>query len=50
MRKVAEERARVEAEECRELRQLKFREVFRALRELKENLETPEAKIWPCGD
>lgn len=46
-KKVAEERARVvEAEEAsvEELRQLKFREVFRALRELKENLETPEAQ------
>ena len=46
-KKAAEERARVvEAEEAsvEELRQLKFREVFRALRELKENLETPEAQ------
>lgn len=46
-KKVAEERARVvEAEEAsvEALRQLKFREVFRALRELKENLETPEAQ------
>jgi len=46
-KKVAEERARVVAAEeasVEELKQLKFREVFRALRELKEGLETPEAQ------
>ena len=46
-KKVAEERARVVAAEeasVEELKQLKFREVFRALRELKEDLETPEAQ------
>ncbi len=46
-KKVAEERARVveaEAASVDELRQLKFREVFRALRDLKESLETPEAQ------